>query len=499
MAYGRNYDFSRPFFEQFNELMHEAPMLGLSVDLTTAVESPYVNSVGYARQCYLLFMANHCQNCFYGYIVTQSTDCSDSSFINSCERSYDLFHGFKNYQLIHAQFTVSSNNSSFLWQCTNCQNCFLSVNLRNKNHYILNVPYTAGEYARKVKEYDLGSYRIYMQLKEQLKSHRLKFPVKTFWHEFSQNVSGLFVFQSRNCKNCFEVIGAEDCRYISFMLNPTVKDCYDYTSWGENAELVYEAREVGENVRNILFGEEEGLGLYDAHYTKLCTGASDLFGCVSVRKRSYCILNKQYSKEEYNAIVPKIIQHMHDQPYIDKRGRVYKYGEFFPIELSPFGYNETIAQTDYPLTKEEAVAEGYGWKEEEPSRHAITLRAENLPDNIRDISDDILKEVIGCAACGKAYRLTPQELAFYQKMIVPVPRHCFYCRLQEKMRDQPHPARLWKRKCQCAGQASENEVYKNAADHFHNINHCPNEFETSYAPERPEIVYCEQCYQAEII
>ena len=27
---------------------------------------------------------------------------------------------------------------------------------------------------------------------------------------------------------------------------------------------------------------------------------------------------------------------------------------------------------------------------------------------------------------------------------------------------------------------------------------CTNEFETSYAPERPEIVYCESCYQKEV-
>jgi len=27
---------------------------------------------------------------------------------------------------------------------------------------------------------------------------------------------------------------------------------------------------------------------------------------------------------------------------------------------------------------------------------------------------------------------------------------------------------------------------------------CTNEFETPYAPDRPEIVYCEECYNKEI-
>ncbi|MBI4119570.1 MAG: hypothetical protein HY456_01835 [Parcubacteria group bacterium] len=50
----------------------------------------------------------------------------------------------------------------------------------------------------------------------------------------------------------------------------------------------------------------------------------------------------------------------------------------------------------------------------------------------------------------------------------------------------------------CTGRESDNEVYENATDHFHGEDHCPNEFETSYAPERSEIVYCEQCYNAEV-
>ena len=58
---------------------------------------------------------------------------------------------------------------------------------------------------------------------------------------------------------------------------------------------------------------------------------------------------------------------------------------------------------------------------------------------------------------------------------------------------------MWHRKCTCAGEKSENSVYTNTAQHFHENGHCPNEFETSYAPERPEIVYCEQCYNAEVV
>jgi hypothetical protein len=79
-----------------------------------------------------------------------------------------------------------------------------------------------------------------------------------------------------------------------------------------------------------------------------------MFGCAKLRHKKYCILNKQYSKEEYYEMVEKVKKHMNEMPYVDKKGRVYKYGEFFPAELSPFGYNETLAHDFFPLEKEEA-------------------------------------------------------------------------------------------------------------------------------------------------
>ena len=45
----------------------------------------------------------------------------------------------------------------------------------------------------------------------------------------------------------------------------------------------------------------------------------------------------------------------------------------------------------------------------------------------------------------------------------------------------------------------ERGLYKNFVDHSHGARHCPNEFETSYAPDRAEIVYCESCYQVEVV
>ena len=192
-------------------------------------------------------------------------------------------------------------------------------------------------------------------------------------------------------------------------------------------------------------------------------------------------------------------------PYVDSKGRVYKYGEFFPPELSPFAYNETIAQEYFPLGKEQALNQGYKWKYPEQRSYKITLKPENLPDNIKNVDDSILKEVIECQhnqkcnqQCTQAFRIIPDELSFYKRMNLTLPRLCPNCRHYERL-NQKNPYKLWHRKCQCAGVKSENGVYTNQVKHQHNDNYCPSEFETSYAPDRPEIIYCEQCYNAEVV
>ncbi len=289
---------------------------------------------------------------------------------------------------------------------------------------------------------------------------------------------------------------------------------------GGNVNLCYEV--IGGAISNYLnrFSYVSWTNR-DFYYSDNCHNSSDLFGCVGLRNKQYCILNKQYTKTEYEKLVPKIIEHMNQMPYIDKKGRVYKYGEFFPPELSPFCYNETIAQEHFPLTKEEAIQQGYSWKEPEERNIKLDIKTEDLPDHIKDVPDDIIGKVIQCAhakfkarragsdlaqtleadcneQCTTAFKIIPQELEFYRKMNLPLPRLCPNCRHYQRLK-QRNPLKLWYRKCQCAEEKSENGVYKNTIKHFHGSEPCPNEFETTYAPDRPEIVYCEKCYLQEVV
>ena len=320
-----------------------------------------------------------------------------------------------------------------------------------------------------------------------------------------QKCTGNDLINSKNARASFSGHDLEDVAYM--FRTPSIKDSMDVTG-GSNTQLVYESAGAGISFSSVIrFNVHGAMGGYNQNiqYTAFCGHCSHLFGCIGLRDKSYYILNKQYAKEEYEKLVPRIIKHMNTMPYTDNNGRIYTYGEFFPSVFSSFSYNETVAQEYFPLTKEQALSQGYSWKDPDRRDYKITRKPEELPDHIEDVNEKILTEVIGCVHEGKcldqcttAFKIIQPELQFYKKMNLPLPRLCPNCRHYERL-TQRNPLKLWHRKCQCAGAKSENGVYTNTAKHQHNEGHCQNEFETSYAPDRKEIVYCEQCYQAEVV
>ena len=514
--YVGDYDFSKNFYLQFKELLNKVPRLSLFA--SNNENSPYTNYTWFCKNCYLSPSTLHCEDVAFSIWADKSYRCIDCAKISECQLCYENINTEKCYNSI---FLIKSQNcidSAFLFDCHNCKNCFMSSNLRNKSYVIENKQYPKEEYFKRLEEYNFGSYIKLLELK-----NRFAELIKSSLHKFanvlkSTNSTGENILNAKKARKCFDVYNVEDIAYCFRVWS--MKDSMDLYGSGPDSELFYEGINLGIKSSRQNFCMNEWEGGYEQEYCDFCMGSSYVFGCVGLRKKQYCILNKQYTKEEYEKLVPRIIEHMNQMPYTDKKGRVYKYGEFFPPELSPFAYNETIAQEYFPLTKSEALAKGYSWKDPEPRNYQIQIPDDKLPDHIKDVKDDIVGQVIECAhavgspsetsgqtagavcneQCTEAYKIIPQELAFLKKMNLPLPRLCPNCRHYQRIK-QRNPLKLWHRKCQCAGETSENKVYQNTADHIHHskTEHCQNEFETTYAPERPEIVYCEACYLREVV
>jgi len=509
LSYSKDYDFKKIFFEQFKELTEEIPWFSLSVQ--NMVNSDYSNQATELKNCYLVFGSGFSEDCAYGRGVNSSKDCYDNSYLEKCELCYQGFMLANCYKAFFSSHCDDCQEVIFSHSCVGCSNCFGCSNLRHKKYHIFNKPYTKEEYFKKLEEFNFGSYKNILSLDKKAKDFWLKYPVKFMHGRKNVNVTGEYIYNSKNVKDSFMIRGGENLKYcFNFLNKPSAKDCYDYSSWGVNARLIYENISTGNGISQSKFCYDCYPNNRDLEYCIQCGSSFNLFGCVGLRHKRYYILNKQYTKEEYNELVPQIKQHMNDMPYVDKKGRIYKYGEFFPTELSPFAYNETLAQEFFPLTKEQALKQGYTWYDNPNPEYKATIKAKDLSDNIKDVDNSILKEVIECANCHSresgnpvsnnsgspiklgmtegevgmvscagsgVFRLIPAELKFYRKHNIPLPHLCPNCRHRERIK-QRNPFKLWKRQCMNKG--------------------CNNTFQTTYSPDRKEIVYCEKCYNKEV-
>ncbi len=508
LEYGKDVDVTRPFLTQFGELLKAVPEPNLIQK--NLVNSEYSNIALNLKNCYNCIGIDGGEDsayCFSGILDIQHS--FDIYQATSTEYSYELIDCVKSNSVRFAQSCEGCVDSWFLYDCRNCTNCIACVGLRSRQYCILNREYQKEEYEKELVKLDLGSYRKLQELNAKFEELKLRVPRKFATIIKSENVIGDNIRNSRDARGFDIRDNAEHVRY-SYRVHHNCSDIWDAIVAWNGAEEECEAMSC--SGKRIVYSALIWGG-FDVQYSYNCFDCNNIFACVGLRSKSYCILNRQYSKEEYETLLPKIIEHMNMMPYADKQGRTFGYGEFFPPELSPFAYNETIAQEYFPLSKEEVERKGYQWKNPEIRNYQMQIKNDQLPDHIRDVPDAIASQTVECGhkgicihGCTTAFKIIPEELGFYKKTGIPLPRLCPNCRHCERLL-KSNPLRLWHRKCQCGGMESgirnqelgKTPNYRNTATHFHGDKPCPNEFETSYAPERAEIVYCESCYQSEVL
>lgn len=457
--YGRDFDFNRPFFEQFDELNQAVPQLSRCVFQLQNCD--FVNQCGGSKNCYLIFEADFDENCYYSNNIFDSKVCMDLLMCTKCELCYESIDCENCYNLKFSQGCKNSSDSWFLKNSIGCRNCFGCVNLRNKEYYFLNEKLSKEEYEEKLKTMSLGNYLYLQKARENFLNFSQKYPHKYLQGHQNENSTGNYLFNTQNCKNCFDSNTCQDCKDLyncRFM-----KKCYDITCFGSSGttEFCCENHAIGINLRNVCFSDQIWEGCNEVYYSTLCVNnCRDVFGCSGLKHAQYCILNKQYSEAEYKELRTKIIEHM------KKTG---EFGEFFPSNISPYAYNETVAQEHFPLTKEEALKQGYKWKDPDPKE--FKKQTYKIPASITEVPETIIDEILACMTCGKNYKIIPEELRFYRQQSLPIPLKCHDCRHNDRSKLR-NPRHLYVRTCQ----------------------KCQKPIETTYAPKDPELVYCEACY-----
>ena len=478
-SYGRDFDFNRPFFEQFKELLDKVPMLNMQNDDEVAsLNSKYAQDFAFSKNCYLTSAGWYCDNVMYSYYTCYDRDVSDSFFVNNSERCYGCMESDRLFDSKYSRLCFDSMNLCFCYDMRNCKNCFMCTNLRGKNYYIRNKPYTKEAYQEELKKENLNSRKNIEKLNKEYSDMVLKCPHRFAFLLKSPGSTGNMLINSKMSKDSFFASNLENCRFM--MLIDAAKNSYDCNNSG-NPELCYECATPDNSYYELMSVFCWKCSF--AFYSNNCHSSNNIFGCIGLKHSEYSILNKRYKKEEYEILKEKIIEHMK---------RTGEWGEFFPNWVSPYSYNETFNMDFFPLSREEAIGKNLKWKEEKNRDYHTTLEEKDLPDDISYTTDEMIGQVIKCThngkcehKCSTAFKIIDRELQLYKNQGIPIPILCPNCRYYGRLK-QINPINLWHRSCMCDKE-----------NHGHEGN-CTNEFETSFAPDRPEIVFCEECYNKEI-
>ncbi|MBU0612107.1 hypothetical protein KKB58_01615 [Patescibacteria group bacterium] len=463
--YAMEYDKSKSFIEQMNELLIKVPKINLGISFTDGsnLNSEYTNMAGGCKNCYLVFNTSPAEDLLYSRGIKKGSFSSDIYFGVGFENCYECVNIQESANILWGQNVTSCVDSFFILNGSGLINCFGCINLRNKSNCWFNEHLSPEEYSKRIKEIK-GSYLKTEEARKKFIEFSKTLPRRANNNLKTVNSTGDYLIECKNVHDSFEVAKSEDCRHI--FSSKMIKDSLGTIGFGTKSEKLLEVVATG-YCSNIIgsYWAENCSNILNCFDIRNC---HDCIGCDALKNGKYSILNKEYSKEEYEELKEHIIKELTENGI---------YGLIMPPEISPFAYNETIAQDNMPLSKEEALAQGFKWQDDiQMTTRKETILPNQIPDHIKDVQDSITKEILRCIDCERNYKITEQELLFYKKMILPIPRKCFFCRHKDRI-GRRGSMKFFIRKC---SNCSENTY-------------------TNLTEEIAPIMYCEKCYQREII
>ena len=457
LDYGIDVDKSRSFLDQLAELFLITPRLGVMNQQSE--NSEYCNYSFSNKNCYLVFSSHYEQDCLYGNCSSRDRNCVDYHWLYNCELCYECLFSADCYRSIYLDHCSGCLDCGFSRDLRSCKNCLFCANLRNAEYCVFNEQLSKEEYLSKKATFELQTYSGLIRARDRyFGKFRQMFPFRAVYQTRCENCEGTNHTNSKNLVACFEADKSEDCIHSTYL--GSTFDCVDVNYAGfDRCELCYQAIGIT-NLSNSICVDSCWHG-GNLAYCAYCFSSNNCFGCISLQRGEYCILNKAYDRREYEALVDQIISSMMERK---------EWGVFFPRSMSPFNYRETVAQNWFPLT--DVAAKAFGYHQRDQVQDYGGKAVDSMPETIDTVDDSLLSSIWLCNECGKNFRVVSAELSFYRSLQLPMPRNCIDCR-QHRRLDLHSPWKLFNRAC----------------------GRCKSPIQTTFSVEQPEEVICENCFE----
>ena len=406
--FGTPYDFSASFFSQFDRLMHS--VFQPPLNSTNTEDSDFVNGALNVKGSYLSFNIIDSQDCLYcisQYFGNDNISCVQT---NRCQFCYGCVNIDGCYECQHCLFSTNCSGCFACYDCIGCNDCIGCVGLRNARYHIFNKEYSREQFTGYLSSRNLGSHIDRSKLRAECENFiAAEKPRRTFLVN-TEDSSGNYLRSCRNLHNCYLGSNSEDCGYLIPLFDS--RDCW--YGWAMNSELTFFSGTM--RSRNIAYSYST-MECENCIYCYQCYNhCTFCIGCVGLRGKSYCILNQQYSKDEFFELAPRVIRQMQSRN---------EWGRFFPPSTSPFPYFESGAP-DFlePLPETELLTRGYRVMSiPEPPAPPNAVPGNSLPDDINSVDPDAWTgKAIKCVETGWVFNLQKKEIQIYKRLNIPLPR-----------------------------------------------------------------------------
>ena len=421
MSYGREFDFRKSAMENFREIFDRIPKANLWIR-PDMINCEYCNFWSYSKNCYMSTASHHSENCLNTNTPVYCISDIDGVFNIQGNNIYECIKTTQCTNVFYSQTCQICKNSWYLLDCIDCDECFGCVWLKHKQYYILNKRYTKIRFYIKISKILSSTKEREKFLKEFLEL-KATLPFRSTRNIACEHLYGDDTMNSKNSYSVYDCMWLVNSKYATISGGEST-DLYDSINGWLNSQCCMETLStitISHSHFSVLTYNSNFI-----YYSFHIEWGNHLFLCTGLRNKSYCILNRQYTKEEYEVLVPRIIEHMSspqpspegesilgtDSSSLKERGigGEVEWGEFFPASMSPFGYNETVAQEYYPLSREEVLWETSFWKEV-PRYEAEDFQKWNRenPQSLRDSS--FQKELCSTGVTTKLHFLRLRRLS----------------------------------------------------------------------------------------
>ncbi len=411
------------FFQQFQSFFSQAPKMTL-MDYGANENSLFADTVYGAKNAYMSFSIwDTCENVLYSSIVSNNAVNVYNSIVvrPSSENVYFWKLISQSHNIFYSNYIHNSSNIWFSDNLLWCHDCLFCSDLENARYCIKNEQYTQEEFVMKKAQL----------LKQKDRFEEWYSELDNVWvNRNSKHVSWSAIAFSEDVENGYIVSRQKWGRNVV---------CSDWTPLSENKYDVFDTAKV-DHVYGWMWVWQWSEHMYcwanathcfNVYYSYFMDSCSYCLWCVWLKNATYCIFNKQYTKDEWHKKVDEIFWKMEDD---------WVLWDFFPGGINPFYFNDTVAYLiDSSFTKEEVETAWY-LRRDEPIQVDIpkwvqTIHIDDLWQfELRKwdtwyISENVLKYVV-VDDIWNAYRIIPLELEFLVKHWLPLPRQHWLDRMK---------------------------------------------------------------------